>query len=94
MHEMLIAGELTGYPPKIGAALWRLEDARSRTLRLLSEMPLEDFHRLRSLPQYDVSPAWVLHHLAQPEAEHRSEMGSAIALLKTGNQAGTPNSSE
>jgi uncharacterized damage-inducible protein DinB len=172
MHETLVAGELAGYQPEVGAALWRLEDARSRTLRLLSEVPAEyvdretrgnsigtilfhvalieadwlfteileepipeeftdlfpvdardqagllthirgqslethlarlssvrqtlldklrgmtddDFHRPRSLPDYDVSPAWVLHHLAQHEAEHRGELGFTIALLRGENQ--------
>lgn len=168
MRKTLVDGELAGYPPEIGAALWRLEDARSRTLRLLSDIPPEyvdletggnsigtilyhlalieadwlytdileeplpdelealfpaddrdqagilalirgqaleghlarlntvrkalleklrgmtsaDFHRARSLPDYEVSPAWVLHHLAQHEAEHRGELGAAIAQLK------------
>ena len=171
MRETLVAVELAGYQPEIGAALWRLEDTRNRTLRLLSDMPAEyvdletlgnsigtilyhlalieadwlyaeileepfpdelknllpaddrdqagiltfirgqtleqhlarlsavrktlldklrgmtseDFHRPRSLPNYEVSPAWVLHHLAQHEAEHRGELGTAIALLRTGN---------
>jgi uncharacterized damage-inducible protein DinB len=168
MRETLAAAALTGYEPMVGAALWQLEDARSRTLRLLREMPAEyvdretggnsigtvlyhvalieadwlyteilerplaaeveallpvdhrddagilslvrgqtldqllerlsairrtfldelrgmtdeDFHRLRALPDYDVSPAWVLHHLAQHEAEHRAEIGAAIARLR------------
>ena len=165
--ESLVAGVLAGYDPEVGAALWRLEDARERTLRLLKEVPAdavdsesggntigtilyhvalieadwlfteilerpipeqiqallpaddrdhsgvltavhgqgidahlarlgtvrrallhelraiaaEDFHRARQLPQYDVSPAWVLHHLAQHEAEHRAEIGSILAAL-------------
>jgi uncharacterized damage-inducible protein DinB len=170
MPETLVAGEVAGYPPEIGAALWRLEDARQRTLRLLSRLPAdsvdrdaggnsigsilyhvalieadwlyseileepipaeldglfpadvrdeagilavvrgqmleqhlarlstvrtllleklrgltpEDFVRPRRLPQYDVSPAWVLHHLAQHEAEHRGELGSVIAHAAQG----------
>ena len=161
----LVAQHLAGYEPEVGAALWRLQDARGRTLELLRDVPagmveqetdgnavgtilyhvalietdwlyseileepipddlknlfpdedrdgagtltpvrgrpieehlarlaaireifLErlrgmtkaDFHRARTLPQYDVSPAWVLHHLAQHEAEHRAELGSLIA---------------
>jgi uncharacterized damage-inducible protein DinB len=172
MRETLVAGELAGYQPEVGAALWRLEDARSRTLRLLSDVPddyvdletrgnsigailyhlalietdwlyveileqtypdeikvllpaddrdqaglltlirgqtlaqhldrlssvrqtllealrgmtTEDFRRARSLPHYEVSPAWVLHHLAQHEAEHRGELGSILALLRAGKQ--------
>jgi uncharacterized damage-inducible protein DinB len=168
MRELLVNPELPGYAPEIGAAMWRLEDTRHRTLALLEDMPeayvnrdvrgnrigtilyhlalietdwlyaevLEEpfaealkallpadardeegiltlvrdetlaqhlarlgavretlldrfrgmtaaeFHRPRELPQYAVSPAWVLHHLSQHEAEHRGEMGSIIAALK------------
>lgn len=164
MRELLVIPELAGYAPQVGAALWRLEDARDRTLRLLRDMPAEtidretpgnsvgailyhvalieadwlfaeilqepipaqlhhllpvdvrdqdgiltavrgqtleehlarlaairsilldrlramtdeDFQGVRSLRQYDVSPDWVLHHLAQHEAEHRGELGAAI----------------
>lgn len=171
MREKLVAGELDGYQPEVGAALWRLEDARDRALRLLSNLPAgyvdqetdgnsigtilyhladieadwlyaeileepfppeikalfpadtrdeegvltaikgqtlqehlarlravranlleklrpmtrEDFYRPRSLPNYDVSPAWVLHHLAQHDAEHRGELGAIIASLSSGN---------
>jgi uncharacterized damage-inducible protein DinB len=38
-------------------------------------MDLADFRRIRSLPEYDVTPEWVLHHLMQHEAEHRSQIG-------------------
>jgi hypothetical protein len=37
-------------------------------------MTAEDFHTPRAREDYDVSPAWVLHHLLQHEAEHRSEI--------------------
>jgi hypothetical protein len=39
MRETLIAGILAGYPREVGAALWRLEDTRNRTLRLLRDLP-------------------------------------------------------
>jgi uncharacterized damage-inducible protein DinB len=170
MREQLVPAPLPGYPPEIGASLWRLEDTRRRTLRLLADLPgefidlewrgnsigtilyhvalieadwlyseileepipeelmnlfpaddrdqqgvltlvqgealedhltrlstvrtifleklrgmtAEEFNRPRSLPNYDVSPAWVLHHLSQHEAEHRGELGAAIAALRTG----------
>lgn len=170
MHKKLEAGELAGYPPEIGAALWRLEDTRVRTLRLLGNVPgkyvdletqgnsigtilyhialieadrlytdileqplpsefgdlfpagardqdgiltffqghtidqhlerlstvrntlldkhrgmtIDDFHRMRKLPNYEVSPAWVLHHFSQHEAEHRGELGTGIAFIKSG----------
>ncbi|HSJ50411.1 MAG TPA: DinB family protein [Actinomycetota bacterium] len=166
-RDHLVEGRLSGYDPDVGAALWRLEDARARTLELVSTvgptlvdesvegnsigtilyhialieadwlytdilgtdppewlisllphdhrdehgvltrvtgMPLAthlaslaavrtellaelrsmdsaDLHRPRNLDDYDVSPAWVLHHLAQHEAEHRAEIGAAVARL-------------
>jgi hypothetical protein len=33
------------------------------------------FHAPRVRERYDVSPAWVVHHLLQHESEHRSEIG-------------------
>lgn len=166
MRDVRTAPALPGYPPALGAALWRLEDARSRTLQVLADMPPDyvdrptrgnsvgtvlyhlalieadwlyseilmepppaeieqllpadhrdsrgiltlvrgqtleqhlarlsavreslltrllglgddDYQRPRSLPEYDVSPAWALHHLAQHEAEHRGELGFVIDL--------------
>jgi uncharacterized damage-inducible protein DinB len=167
MRELLVTPQLPGYEAEPGAALWRLQDTRNRTLRLLEDMPdeyvdrdvggnsigtilyhlalieadwlfaevleepyaediqamlpvddrdvegvlslvrhqslaqhltrlnavretllerfrgmtVDDFHRPRELPHYSVSPAWVLHHLSQHEAEHRGEIGSIIAAL-------------
>lgn len=167
-RESLVAGAIEGYEPEVGAALWRLQEARERTMRLLSEVkgewldratggnsigsvlyhvalieadwlfseileqglpaelarlfPVEhrdeagvlsvlagetleqhlerlvairavvlerlrgmtgaDFHRARVLPAYDVTPAYVLHHLAQHEAEHRAEVGAAIRRFR------------
>lgn len=169
-RERLVAGSLDGYEPEIGAALWRLQDARERTERVLANvtddlvnaevdgnsvgtilyhvalieadwlyaeilerdlppelserfphadrdaegvlvsvsdetladhrarlaavrdavldalrsMGAEEFHRARSLPDYDVDPAWVLHHLAQHEAEHRSELDAIVRRLRPG----------
>lgn len=170
MRELKVIAGLPGYDPEVGAALWRLEDSRRRTLEVLGEMPAdyvdrdvegnsigtilyhlalietdwlfeevleepypqdiqallpmdhrdkdgvltlvrnetleqhlsrlavvrtlllekfrgmsaEEFNRPRELPAYSVSPAWVLHHLSQHEAEHRGEIGSIIAMLKNG----------
>jgi uncharacterized damage-inducible protein DinB len=56
--------------------LRRLELVRSRLLEAYEQMELEDFRRVRSLEHYDVTPEWVLHHLMQHEAEHRSQLGS------------------
>jgi uncharacterized damage-inducible protein DinB len=167
MIDTLEVIELSGYPPVVGAALWRLEDTRRRTLGTLKELPVdyidheiqgntigtilyhiaviemdwlyteileapipnellnlfpeevrdeagkltlilgqtldqhlvrlskirksfleelhgmttEEFQRKRVLPEYEVSPEWVLHHLSQHEAEHRGEIGAAITQL-------------
>ena len=43
----------------------------------LAAMSSDEFRRPRALPQYDVSPEWVVHHLLQHEAEHRAEMQAA-----------------
>ncbi len=173
MAEKLIVAPLAGYDSQVGAALWRLEDARRRTLELLADLPADfvdapsvgntigtilyhvalieadwlyseileqappppieallpadhrdeagiltlvrgetldqhlarlatvrrhlldelrpltavELDRPRNLPAYDVTPAWVLHHLAQHEAEHRGEMGAAIARLRASGSA-------
>jgi hypothetical protein len=62
--------------------LLRLSNIRKTMLDKLLGMTSDDFQRMRIFPQYEVSPEWVLHHLSQHEAEHRGEIGSAIALLK------------
>ncbi|MBA2263947.1 MAG: DinB family protein, partial [Chloroflexi bacterium] len=58
--------------------LERLAGVRTYALEHLKPMTNEDFHRVRALEDYEVAPDWVLHHLLQHEAEHRSH----IALLR------------
>lgn len=53
----------------------RLETVRGLLLELFQEMELGEFRRVRPFPYYDVTPEWVLHHLLQHEAEHRSQIG-------------------
>ncbi len=45
-------------------------------------MSLDDFRRARNLERYDVTPAWVVHHLLQHEAEHRGEIATIRALAE------------
>lgn len=53
----------------------RFELVRCLLLDHYTSMSLEEFRRPRNLPEYDVTPEWVLHHLCQHQAEHRSEIG-------------------
>ncbi len=59
--------------------LQRLEVVRGLLLDAFRDMDLADFRRARSLPDYDMSPEYVLYHLMQHEAEHRSQIGSLRA---------------
>ena len=59
--------------------LHRLETVRGLLLGVYTRMELTDFRRARSLPRYDVTPEWVLHHLMQHEAEHRGQLGTLRA---------------
>jgi uncharacterized damage-inducible protein DinB len=72
--------QVDGLP--MGGHLERLDAVRQFLLERLRPMPNEDFHRVRRLDSYDAAPDWVLHHLLQHEAEHRSH----IAWLRDGYQ--------
>ncbi len=63
--------------------LERLRAVRTTLLDRLRGMSVEDFHRLRPRERWDVTPAWVLHHLLQHEAEHRAQ----IAWLREAQRA-------
>ncbi len=56
--------------------MMRLHVVRQQVLQVFQSMSLLDFKRARRLPDYDVTPQWVLHHLLQHEAEHRSEIAA------------------
>lgn len=57
----------------------RLDVVRSLLMDVFRVMDLAEFRRVRALPDYDVTPEWVLHHLMQHEAEHRSQIGATRA---------------
>lgn len=52
----------------------RLDRTRVVLLQAFRKMPFSEFRRVRVLEEYVVSPEWVLHHLAQHEAEHRGQI--------------------
>lgn len=58
--------------------LRRLAETRAIFITELQQRSEDDFYLRRSLPRYDVTPEWVLHHLAQHEAGHRSD----IAMMR------------
>ena len=62
----------------------RLARIRAFLIDELRGMSADELHAPRSRARYDVSPAWVLHHLLQHEAEHRSH----IAWLRDTYSAG------
>ena len=51
--------------------LERLAAIRALVHEHIGPMTVEDFHSPRARERYDVTPAWVVHHLLQHEAEHR-----------------------
>jgi len=63
--------------------LERMTTVRTALIDVFCAMMLEDFRRERILPDYTVTPEWVLHHLMQHEAEHRAE----IRALRTAAEA-------
>lgn len=64
--------------------LARLKKIRTMLVETISSMSADELHRPRERKDYDVSPAWVLHHLMQHEAEHRSQIGSVREALGAG----------
>lgn len=61
--------------------LQRLEKVRANLMEEFRGTTLEDFRRLRYLPEENVTPEWVLHHLIQHEAEHRGHIQTVRYLL-------------
>jgi hypothetical protein len=54
--------------------LERLGAVRALVHEHLGPMTVEDFHSPRAREHYDVTPAWIAHHLLQHEAEHRAHI--------------------
>lgn len=61
--------------------LQRLDTARQLLLDVYADLTLADFRRARQLPQYHVTPEWVLYHLTQHETEHRGQIQEICAFL-------------
>jgi uncharacterized damage-inducible protein DinB len=63
----------------------RLDTTQRLLLECFRTITPAEFRRVRILPGYEVTPAWVLHHLCQHEAEHRGQILEArrSAEIKT-----------
>ena len=59
-----------------------LSAVRARLVERVGALPPEELYRVRSLPDYDVNPEWVLNHLVQHEAEHRAEISLIRAVIE------------
>lgn len=59
--------------------LQRLDTVRNLLLDGYRRMELAEFRRVHRFTHYDVTPEYVLHHLLQHEAEHRSQIGALRA---------------
>jgi uncharacterized damage-inducible protein DinB len=71
-------GTLTHVPgQRLAQHLQRLALCRSHLHDAFHTMTLDDFRRLRHLALYSVTPEWVLYHLIQHEAEHRSQISAS-----------------
>ncbi|HUG16577.1 MAG TPA: DinB family protein, partial [Thermomicrobiales bacterium] len=66
----------------LGRYVTALDAVRERLLDTVRALDLTDLRRPRSLPDYDVSPDWVLHHLVQHETEHRAEIAVTRDVLE------------
>jgi uncharacterized damage-inducible protein DinB len=68
--------------------LQRLATVRSLLLAGYRRMELAEFRRVHIFSNYDVTPEYVLHHLLQHEAEHRSQIGALRAQAERALAAG------
>jgi uncharacterized damage-inducible protein DinB len=67
-------GKLTSVTDIMQSHLNRLNVVREKLLEGFMKMSPEEFMITKRFDDYDVSPAYVLHHLMQHEAEHRSQI--------------------
>jgi uncharacterized damage-inducible protein DinB len=76
-------GRLSAHPGEdLAGHFHRLAVVRARLLEVFSTMTSDEFRRRRDLPEYAVTPEWVVHHLLQHEAQHRGEIGMLRMLVE------------
>jgi uncharacterized damage-inducible protein DinB len=73
---------LTGFGGEtLADLLARLKKIRTMLIETVSAMSADQLHEIHERKSYDVTTAWVLHHLMQHEAEHRSQIGAVREAL-------------
>lgn len=59
----------------------RLDTMRETFLSHFRNMDIQDWRRPRVLPEYDVTPEWVVYHLIEHEAHHRGQIFQLLHYL-------------
>ena len=75
---------VTGVPPARHRA--RIEHVRAMLTEALRAIPPDNWDTPRARERYDVSPAWILGHLMQHEAEHRGQIRLLRSRFRTLNE--------
>jgi uncharacterized damage-inducible protein DinB len=74
-------GNLTNIPGiSLPAHLHRLTSVRKYSMDAVLDITDDEFRRIRSFPDYQVTPQWVIYNLMQHGAEHR---GQNMAIRET-----------
>lgn len=60
----------------------RLDRVRAELLAAFRGMTAEDWRTARELPQYTVTPEWVIYHLVEHEAHHRGQIADQLRILR------------
>lgn len=59
----------------------RMDTIRDILLAHFQQMDITDWRKPRVLPQYDVTPEWVIYHLIEHEAHHRGHIFQLLHQL-------------
>lgn len=63
--------------------LARLDAVRTALLMHFKSVTLSDWRAPRHLPDYDVTPEWVVYHLVEHEAHHRGQIADQLRIMRT-----------
>ncbi|MGG3468695.1 DinB family protein [Neobacillus pocheonensis] len=77
------SGELALFQGEtIEAHFDRMDSVREIFLSHFRTMEMEDWRKPRVLPNYDVTPEWVVYHLIEHEAHHRGQIFQLLSYLE------------